>query len=643
MIVATAGHIDHGKTRLVQALTGIDTDRLPEEKRRGMSIDLGFAYQTLPGGEVLGFVDVPGHERFIANMLAGVAAIDYALLVVAADDGPMPQTHEHLAVLDLLGVARGAVALTKIDRADERRCAAVAAETAALLRGTSLAGAPIFPVSALEGQGLEALRGALEEAARELPRRSAEGRFRLAVDRCFVLPGAGLIATGAALSGRVAAGDELLLSPEGSPVRVRGLHAQNRSAETGRAGERIALNLAGPGLAKEKIRRGDWLLAPALHAPTARFDARLRLLPGEGSALRQRTPVHLHLGAADLTARVVPLEGPALAPGESAWARLVLDRPVSALFGDRFVLRDQAARRTIGGGSVIDPFAPQRGRAKPGRLARLAALERPDPAQSLRALLALASEGVSLARFGIARNLADERLKAVVQESGAVTRGGDAAPLAFAPDHWRGLKERLLAALQEAHRAHPERPGESAGALARSLPARLDSAVLDDLVGELAAEGRLERSGGLLYLPGHRATMPGADAALWRSVGPLLAASPARPPAAPEIAKALGRETREVERCLVAAARHGLAVRVGRHRFFAPEGVRRLACAAEALAAASPGGLFSAAAFRDRAAIGRNLAIEVLEYFDRTGFTRRDGERRRVLKPAARTFGGAGT
>ena len=281
MIVGTAGHIDHGKTALVKALTGVDADRLKEEKARGITIDLGFAYTSFVPERITGFVDVPGHERFIHTMLAGAGGIDFALLVIAADDGIMPQTREHLAILDLLGVSRGAVALTKCDLADNARRASLTGDIHALLARTSLAEAPVLPVSALTGEGIEALRDLLAQAERDTPVVHADGLFRLAVDRSFTLAGAGIVVTGTVLSGSVATGDRVAISPPGLIARVRGIHAQNVRAERGVAGQRCALNLAGDLPGKDAIARGDVALDPVLHAPTARIDADLRLLASE--------------------------------------------------------------------------------------------------------------------------------------------------------------------------------------------------------------------------------------------------------------------------------------------------------------------------------------------------------------------------
>ena len=376
MIVGTAGHIDHGKTALVKALTGVDADRLKEEKARGITIDLGYAYCDLGDGRQLGFVDVPGHERFVHNMLAGATGIDAALLIVSAAEGIKPQTVEHLQIIDLLGLDRGIVALTKADLADDDQLLERMAEVETLLAATSLKGAEIVPVSALSGRGVDELKAkllALGESSK-----GATGFARLAVDRSFVLSGAGVVVTGTVHAGEIKVDDRLLLTPSGLEARVRSLHAQNRPAEIGRAGERCALNLTGPRLSKDAIRRGDWVVSPELHAPTDRLDVRLSCSTSEGQPMKHWSPVHVHLGAAHVMGRVALLEGDKLAPGDTALAQLVLEDKVGALAGDRVILRDPSAIRTMAGATVIDPFGPPRNRRSERRLAELAALAEPD-------------------------------------------------------------------------------------------------------------------------------------------------------------------------------------------------------------------------------------------------------------------------
>src|SRR3954462_8106193 len=413
MIVATAGHIDHGKTTLVKALTGVDTDRLPEEKKRGISIDLGFAYRKTPAGDVIGFVDVPGHERFVRNMLAGVCGIDYVMLIVAADDGVMPQTIEHLHIVDLLTIKRGIAVITKTDRVSSERVAEVASNVRSLLAPTALASIDVLPVSAISGDGVDTLREALSSAAREFGDREHAGRnMRYAVDRVFTIAGSGTVVTGTVFNGAVAVGDKLMLSPSGIEVRVRGIQKDGKAATQAIAGERCALNVTGADVAD--IHRGDWVVAPAIHAPTQRLDVRLQLLPSETQPLKHWTPVHLHLGTVDVTARIAIRRGESIAPGASGIVQIIADKPLAALNGDRFILRDQSAMRTIGGGTVIDPFAPVRRNAQV-RAAQFAALENADPAAELAALLAGSAAGVDLIQFERTFNLTTDRAAALTQ------------------------------------------------------------------------------------------------------------------------------------------------------------------------------------------------------------------------------------
>ncbi len=639
MIIATAGHIDHGKTSLVRALTGVDTDRLPEEKARGMTIDLGFAYADVEGGGRLGFVDVPGHERFIKNMLAGVGAIDFALLVVAVDDGPMPQTEEHLAILDILGISEGAVVLSKIDRSAPGRVAEVDELVELLLADTSLSRAPRFPVSAETGDGVAALRRHLDTRAGALAARPARGNFRLAVDRCFTVSGAGLVVTGSVFSGRVAAGDQLRLSPKGRALRVRGLRAQNRECAEGLAGERVALNIAGPEIDRDVVTRGEWVLAPAMDAPTRRLDARIRVLPGERRPFRHWTPVHVHLAASDVTGRVALLEGRSLAPGEVGLAQIVLDRPIGAAVGDRLVLRDQTARRTIGGGPVIDPYSPARGRARPERLALLRAIDGRDGGRALAALLDAHPAGLPLARFERGWNLTG-------REAGELYAAADlrrievgAETIGFLPAHWAALRGDVVDALARWHERKPESLGANELELRRSLARSVAEPVLAAVLAELIEAREVGRRGTVLRLPSHRPQPTAREAELWSRIRPLLEAGELRPPRFREIAEELNLGLNGLEAFLGRAQQLGLALRVTENRSFLPETVLELAEMAEELAAEADEWLFEAKAFRDRAGIGRNLTIEVLEYFDRVGFTRRTQAGRRIQRPAAEVFG----
>ena len=639
MIVATAGHVDHGKTSLVRALTGIDTDRLPEEKRRNLTIDLGFAYMPLPDGGVLGFVDVPGHERFIRNMLCGVAAIDYALLVVAADDGVMPQTREHLAILELLGVAAGAAVITKTDRVEPDRVAEVAEEVELYLDETRLAGAPCFPLSSVSGEGVDALKAHLEARSGAVARRAADGHFRLAIDRAFTVVGAGLVVTGTAFAGSVAVDDRLVLSPRRAALRIRGIHAQDRKAQSGRAGERLALNIVGQSLGKDDVARGDWVVAEEAHLPARRIDASVRILADETRPVAHWTPVHMHLAAADVTGRLALLEARSLAPGESGLAQIVLDRPIGAMHGDRFVLRDQSATRTIGGGTVVDVLPPARGRARPARLAYLKAVARPEAAEALRAAID-GGQPVDLQKFARARNLAEAAREAVFGAAAAVRLKEGERDFALSKPRWENLKSSVAAALALWHERHGDAVGATEANLRSAMEPRIAVDLLKLALPALEREGVLVREGARLRLPDHRPRMSAADEKLWRDLEAILEEGGTRPPLVSEIAERTGMDSRRIATFLGRAAKLGLAVGAAKNRFFLPTALKSLALSLEEAAAESDAGTVTAASFRDKAGIGRNLAIEILEYFDKIRFTRRAGNERRILRPAEEAFGG---
>ncbi len=635
MILATAGHIDHGKTALIRALTGVDADRLPEEKRRGLTIDLGFAFATLPDGAELGFVDVPGHERFLANMLAGVLSIDRVLLVVAADDGPRPQTLEHLDILELIGIHEITGVVTKTDRVERARTDAVAAETGALLVAAGFTQPAIFPVSSRTGEGIAALAGHLQKsahsAAQSRAAAAASGLFRMPIDRAFTLPGIGLVVTGTIAGGTVAAGDRLMLSPQGTPVRVRGLHGHNRPIETAAAGERCAINVAASFPEGGEPRRGNWILAAERHAPTTRLDLSLRVSRYAEAPLRDGLPVHLHLGTTDTVARAAVLGSREIAPGESGFVQLDLEFPVGALCGDRAVLRDHAARRTLAGGRVVDPFAPRRGRRQPARLAALAALAAPDPAQAVARLLAV--EGVvGLAQFALARNLAPSELDHLIEAGEFLHVGPARAPVAVTAERLAALGDKIVDMLGAWHRAQPDALGPSRPALVMQLRGAAPEVALDAALAELAAAGRVVRQGPIWRLAEHQPRLTRSDERLWERVHPLLAAADLRVPRIRELAAALGLEPAGVERFLSRAERLGRVARVADNRFFLPETLARLAEIARELADGSPEGTFTAATFKERCGIGRNVTIQILEYLDRMGVTRRIGDTRIVLR-----------
>jgi selenocysteine-specific elongation factor len=614
MLIGTAGHIDHGKTSLIRRLTGRDTDRLPEERKRGISIELGYAYVPLGDASagVLGFIDVPGHEKFVHTMLAGATGIDRALLVIAADDGVMPQTEEHLDILRLLGVTDGAIALTKVDAVTPERVAAVQAQLAAAL-GEPAAHWPVFAVSNLTGAGIDAIDAWLRHEAKAQAERAAGGEFRLAVDRVFTLGGVGTVVTGTVHAGRVRVGDEVVVQPRGRHARVRSLHAQDQPAETGVAGQRCALNLAG--LSKDDVERGDWVQGAALVNLSTRFDATLRLSTREARALPQWANVHLHHGTRDVLARVAVLDAESIEPGAERLVSIAVESPLVACRGDRFVVRDASARRTLGGGVLLDIAPPSRGKRKPERLALLAALRTQAGVAALPAWLA--AEPVPVARLAGGWNLRPDEAAAALAAVGARVAAGTA----FAAERWAALRQKTLTAVAATHEREPEMPGLEQNRLRRMVAPALAADVIADLIDDLLADGTLVRRGAFLALPSHKAELGKDERVRWEKIKPLLMESRFDPPRVRDIAKATGIAEGEVRALLKRVARVGEVTLVAPDHFFLTDAVAQMADYAAELIAQH--GAARAAEFRDRIGTGRKIAIQILEFFDRVGFTRR--------------------
>ncbi|HZP98971.1 MAG TPA: selenocysteine-specific translation elongation factor [Reyranella sp.] len=627
MIVGTAGHIDHGKTALVKALTGVDADRLKEEKARGITIDLGYAYSDLGDGRQLGFVDVPGHERFVHNMLAGATGIDAALLVVSAAEGIKPQTVEHLQIVDLLGLDRGIVALTKSDLANDDQILERMAEIETLLSSTRLGGAEIIPVSSLTGQGIDELKTkllALGESGK-----GTTGFARLAVDRCFVLPGAGVVVTGTVHAGEIRVDDRLLLTPSGLEARVRSLHAQNRAAEIGRAGERCALNLTGPRLSKESVRRGDWVVSPELHAPTDRIDVRLKLLAAETAPLKHWSPVHVHMGSAHVMGRVALLEGDSLAPGTETLAQLVLEEKAGALAGDRVILRDPSATRTVAGAAVIDPFGPPRNRRTPRRIAELRALDDAD-ASALANLLRLESGFVETARFGLSRNLRPAEVDRLLAEAG----GTKVASFGLLAETLAAARTDLVETLKTYHQTNADAPGLQPERLRLAMKKRWPVAVFRALMDHEVVGKTIVVDGPFLRLPGHSLKLGARDEQLWKNISSDLARERFKPPRVRDFADLYDTPEADVRRLMRRVAKLGRVVEVAPDQYFLRPVVAEMIAIAHAF-----GRDFTAAEFRDRLDNGRKVAILILEFFDRHGITIRRGDWRRTVPQKLGQFG----
>ncbi|MDR0215419.1 MAG: selenocysteine-specific translation elongation factor [Comamonas sp.] len=624
MIIGTAGHIDHGKTTLVGALTGVETDRLKEEKARGISIELGYAYAPLPNGDVLGIIDVPGHEKFVHTMAAGAVGIDHALLVIAADDGIMPQTLEHLEILQLLGVKQGTVALTKVDRVPRERIDEVRTEIAAILSVTALADAPIFETAAAQPNdpGVWALRQHLDVQAQHMPARARDGLFRLAVDRVFTLPGQGTVVTGTVFGGQVKVGDTLIHSATGQSVRVRSIHAQNQASETGVAGQRCALNLAG--IAKDEIERGDWIADARVLQATQRIDLHLHLL-AEAPPMQQWTPVHVHLGTRRTTGHVALLQDGAIDPGTEARVQLVLDSPVFTVPGDRLILRNAQASRTIAGGMVLDPYAPARKRRSAERMAFLDAMEQLATRGQFAALIAQAPHGIALSQL---MRLSGHALDAAAPLPATVTlpvHNGDA--LVLNEQRWQLLQDQTLQTLSRFHEKSPDEPGVNTARLRRMALPGLQQAAHDALyqalIDTLLAQKRLTSSGAWLHLPEHRVQLSEAEQTLAQKLLPAIDAGRFDPPWVRDLARDHGAGEEVVRQLLKKLSRQGILFQVVKDLFYAPARMDELAALTAELARASSIGEVEARAFRDATDLGRKRAIQILEFFDRIGYTRR--------------------
>jgi selenocysteine-specific elongation factor len=608
-VVGTAGHIDHGKSTLIHALTGIDPDRLAEEKRRGMTIDLGFAYLTLPSGRLVGIVDVPGHARFIRNMLAGVHGLDAVLLVVAADEGVMPQTVEHLEIVHLLDISHGLAVLTKVDLVEADWLELVTAEVGERLAGTSLAGAEVVPVSALTGQGLDLLTARLDQLLAGTAARPDLQRPRLPIDRVFTIGGFGTVVTGTLVDGSLKVGEELEALPGGRRVRVRGLQQHNQKVEVASPGSRVAANLVG--VEKEDLRRGHVLVRPGTMADSRRIDAEVTVLAGAARPLRHGASLLLHTGTAEVAARAILLDGDQVEPGGKGWIQLYLEEPIAAAAGDRFVLRLPSPSATIAGGRFVD-VRPRRHLRHD--LAVPASLERRRAGAVLQEELRKYSRGISEAGL----------LKATLAPSGDLSKlaARRAGGWLFSLEAWSALALRAAALLGEYHRGHPLRAGMPREELKSRLG--LAPAAFGAVLGELARDGVLSERGGEVALPGHEVMLDPAEGGPAHRLLDLLGRSPFAPPSLPEAMRESGAGP-EVLRALV---KDGSLVRLSDDIAFTREAYASALELVRQIVAAEGG--VTVARLRDTMAASRRPVLAFLEHLDAERVTRREGDIRRL-------------
>ena len=616
VVLGTAGHIDHGKTELIKALTGVDTDRLAEEKERGISIELGFARLELPSGRSVGVVDVPGHERFVKTMLAGAAGIDLVLLVVAADEGVMPQTREHVDIVTLLGIDNGIVALTKTDLVGEEELALAREDVEDLLAGTALEQAPVVAVSAVSRDGLEELAGRLDDLVAEVGERPSAGPARLPVDRVFSLPGHGTIVTGTLWSGEVAVGDRLAVYPGGGTTRVRSVQVHDRGVERAFAGQRTALGLHG--LSVDDLSRGDTLAAPdSLHV-SHMFDARLRLVPG-AKPVTNRTRVHLHLGTAEVLARVVLLEDEALAPGGDELVQMRLESPLAAAVGDLFVVRSYSPMATIGGGRVIDPASARHKRMRPDVLESIRVLESGSEDEvALQVVDAGGLEGVDDASVLERVGPAGEATLAALIDAGSVVRLGGKLLSRTRRDE---LASAVEATLSEFAAQSPLEWGMSAEELRTRISPRLDRPILDAVLTEAECRGALARREGRVRWGSAEVELAPAQSELAEAIEKRLLDAGANPPSVDELRAEL--RDGEFDAIVKLLAANGRIVKVTTGFCFHPDviaDVRRRVT--EHFESERELGV---PAFKEMFGVTRKHAIPLLEYLDRIGVTRRSG------------------
>ena len=624
-VIGTAGHVDHGKSTLVEVLTGVHPDRLKEEREREMTIDLGFGWLTLPGGEPVGIVDVPGHIDFIENMLAGVGGIDAALFVVAADEGVMPQTREHLAILDLLKIEAGVVALTKTDLVDSEWLDLVQSDVAESLRGTTLDGAPIVPVSARRGDGIPLLIDALQRVLAQQPTRPDRGRPRLSIDRVFSMTGFGTVVTGTLVDGSLGVGGEVEIVPRGTAARIRGLQTHKARVERAAPGSRVAVNLSG--IEVSDVKRGDMVTTPGWLRPTLLFDARLERLPESRNAtsrpLKHNDEVKVFHGAAEVTAHVRLIGDESLPPGRAGWAQLALRAPLAVVKGDRFIVRLPSPSVTLGGGVVIDPQPGRRHRRfRPDVLVRLETLAQGAPAELLLQTLDASGPIGSadlLKRVNMPADVASQAL-ADLETAGDVLKIGGAPAIVASRAGWSAMRSRLATELAAYHTAYPMRGGMPREELKSRL--KLDARVFHAVVSQAAAEGALVENPTTLRLPEFAVTFTPAQQ---KSIEPLLARFRAQPWVAPSVKECEAAVGPDV---LAALIELGQVVKLGEDVVLLPETYQAAVARIEAHLRANR--TITVAQVRDLFDTSRKYALALMEYLDAKGITKRVGDEREM-------------
>ncbi|ART82085.1 selenocysteine-specific translation elongation factor [Oceanisphaera profunda] len=630
MIIGTAGHIDHGKTALVRALTGVNTDRLKDEQERGITISLGYAYQQLEQNITLGFVDVPGHEGLIHTMVAGATGIDYAMLVVAADDGIMPQTLEHIAILSLLGLTQGCVVITKQDKAQPEQLAQTQAQLSQALANTFLNTAPRFLVDSLSGGGIPALRDFLQQQAQQQKFANRSGLFRLAIDRAFTLSGQGTVVTGTVHGGafNLQSSDiKLRLMPANTPIRVRSIHAQNLPSTNAYAGQRCALNIAN--MPKEAIERGDWLADERCFTPSIRIDVQLQLLNNLTQPIITWMPVHVHMGAAHVMAHVVPLSKETLQAGEQAYAQLVFDSPQCAMPGDRFIIRNAQAKQTLGGGWVLDANGPDRKRRTPARLSWLASIANYLTDQQLLLLLSQAPYGIPYP--DLQRLIHGDVEQLVIPDSAlwVTPTTNKQSAVMMDKSQWETLLSHIEDTLKLAHQRYPDEPGIGADRLRRMTAPAMPISLWQSALQTLVQAQRLNLQGAWYHLPEHTVSFSEQEQQLAEQILLLSHQGQYDPPWVRELASLLDIPEQEIRQLGRKLVQQGKLYQVQPDLLYHHQHIEQLA---QLMRQRPKDQGIKAAELRDQLALGRKRTLQILEFFQRIGYSRRLHDRH-VIRP----------
>ncbi len=626
LILGTAGHIDHGKTTLVKALTGIDTDRLKEEKARGITIELGFAFLDLPSGQRLGIVDVPGHERFVRHMVAGAAGVDLVALIIAADEGVMPQTREHLDICKLLGVKHGLVVLTKIDMVDEEWLELVTEDVAEYVEGTFLEGAPIIPVSGVSGQGIPELKAALAELVDQLEEQPAEGPFRLPVDRVFTMKGFGTVITGTATGGQIAIGQEVSIYPRGITAKVRGLQVHNQEVNQARRGQRTAINLQG--IEKAGVERGDVLATPGSLEPSLWLDLEVKALPDMARPLKHRAPIRLHTGSSEVLGRVLWLDRDELLPGDTALGQVRLEAPVAVMAGDHYVLRSYSPVHTVAGGVVLHPHPGRHKRGRPEVMADLKVLVSGQPRQKVAVHARLAGQaGLTLGELPRLVPLSPKALEALVGDmlsKQELVRFDKEGGRMIAASVQQELLDQALVLLTAYHQANPLKAGMPREELRRRLISGEDAKLFAHLMRKLEGGQSVVADKDLLRLPEHQVQLAGADQALRERIEKAYAAGGLAPPNWAEVVE--GVNPAQAKQVVGVLVDEGVLVKVKQDFYYHAQPLAEIKGRLVEFLRANQ--KIDAGQFKEMTGLSRKYIIPLLEYFDSTQVTMRVGDHR---------------